>query len=257
MTTGAAMLVLTAFLASAAEAVEALTVVLAVGVTRGWRSSLIGAGTATFALGALIAALGPALSRMPIDTLRVIVGTLLLVFGLQWLRKAILRAGRYKPFRDEAALYRAGLAKAQAAGTTMRAGMDWYTFTLAFKGVFLEGLEVAFIVLAFGTSQGSVPLAALGAGIALVLVVSVGALVHQPLSRVPENTMKFTVGLMLATFGSFWSVEGMGMAWPGTDVALLGIFVFLTLVSLGLVAALRRMHARHALIAASAAGRGA
>jgi uncharacterized membrane protein len=253
MTIGAAMLVLTAFLASAVEAVEALTVVLAVGVTRGWRASLIGAGTATLALAAVIAALGPALSLMPIDILRMIVGTLLLVFGLQWLRKAILRSGRYQAFRDEAALYRAGLAKAQAAGTTIRAGMDWYAFTLAFKGMFLEGLEVAFIVLTFGTSQGSIPLAA---GIALVLVVIVGALVHQPLSRVPENTMKFAVGLMLATFGIFWSVEGTGMAWPGADAALLGIFVFLTLVALGLVAVLRRLSERQALIATNTAGMG-
>jgi uncharacterized membrane protein len=256
MTTGAAILVLTAFLASAVEAVEALTVVLAVGVTRGWRSSLIGAGTATLALAAVIAALGPALSLMPIDVLRVIVGTLLLVFGLQWLRKAILRAGRYKALRDEAVLYREELATAQAAGTTIRAGMDWYAFTLAFKGVFLEGLEVAFIVLAFGSSQGSVLLAALGAGIALVLVVVVAALVHQPLSRVPENTMKFAVGLMLATFGIFWSGEGTGMAWPGADVALLGMLAFLTLVSLGLVAVLRRMYAQQALIAANAASMG-
>ena len=256
MTTGAAILVLTAFLASAVEAVEALTVVLAVGVTRGWRSSLIGAGTATIALTAVIAALGPALSLMPIDALRVIVGTLLLVFGLQWLRKAILRASGYKALRDEEALYRAEFAKAQTAGTTIRAGMDWYAFTLSFKGVFLEGLEVAFLVLAFGTSQRSVPLAALGAGLAVVLVVVVAVLVHQPLSRVPENTMKFAVGLMLATFGVFWSVEGTGITWPGADVALLGIFVFLTLVSLGLVAALRRMYERQALTDASAAGIG-
>jgi uncharacterized membrane protein len=134
--------------------------------------------------------------------------------------------------------------------------MDWYAFTLAFKGVFLEGLEVAFIVLIFGTSQGSVPLAALGAGIALVLVVAVAALVQQPLSRVPENTMKFAVGLMLATFGIFWSVEGTGMAWPGGDVALLGILVWLTLVSLGLVAVLGRMHARQEIRAPSPAGIG-
>jgi uncharacterized membrane protein len=256
MTTGTTMLTLTAFLASAVEAVEALTVVLAVGVTRGWRSSLIGAGTAALALGAVIAALGPALSLMPIDILRVIVGTLLLVFGLQWLRKAILRAGRYKAFRDEEALYRAELGTAQAAGTTTRAGMDWYAFTLAFKGVFLEGLEVAFIVVVFGTSQGSVPLAALGAGIALVLVVVVGVLVQQPLSRVPENAMKFAVGVMLATFGTFWSGEGTGMAWPGGDAALLGILVLLTLVSLGLVAVLRRMHARQEMRAPDPAGMG-
>jgi uncharacterized membrane protein len=256
MATGGAMLMLTAFLASAVEAVEALTVVLAVGVTRGWRSSLIGAGTAALALGTVIAALGPALSLMPMDTLRVVVGTLLLVFGLQWLRKAILRAGGYKAFRDEEALYRAELATAQAAGTTTRADMDWYAFTLAFKGVFLEGLEVAFIVLAFGTSQGSVLLAALGAGIAVVLVVVVGVLVRQPLSRVPENTMKFAVGLMLATFGTFWSGEGTGIAWPGGDAALLGILVLLTLVSLGLVAVLRRMHARQEVRAPGSAGMG-
>jgi uncharacterized membrane protein len=256
MTPGTAILVLTAFLASAVKAVEALMVVLAVVVTRGWRSSLIGAGTATLALAAVIGALGPTLSLMPIDTLRVIIGTLLLVFGLQWLRKAILRAGKYKAFRDKEALYRATLAKAQVAETAIRASMDWYAFTLAFKGVFLEGLEVAFIVLAFGTSQGSIPLAALGAGIALVLVVVVAAMVHQPLSRVPKNTMKFAVGLMLATFGIFWSVEGTGVAWPGADVSLLGIFVFLTLVSLGLVAVLRRMYERQTLIAANAAGVG-
>jgi uncharacterized membrane protein len=254
MTTGAAMLMLTAFLASAVEAVEALTVVLAVGVTRGWRSALIGAGTAALALGAVIAAFGPALSWMPIDILRVIVGTLLLVFGLQWLRNAILRAGRYKALRDEEALYRAELATAQAAGTTTRAGMDWYAFTLAFKGVFLEGLEVAFIVLAFGTSQGGVPLAALGAGLALVLVGAIGVLVQRPLSRVPENAMKFAVGVMLATFGTFWSGEGTGMAWPGGDAALLGILVLLTLVSLGLVAVLRRMRARQEMRAPDPAG---
>jgi uncharacterized membrane protein len=122
--------------------------------------------------------------------------------------------------------------------------MDWYAFTLAFKAVFLEGLEVAFIVLTFGTSQGSIPLAALGAGIAIIVVVAVGALVHQPLSRVPENTMKFVVGLMLAAFGIFWSVEGTGIAWPGADVAILYNLAFLTLISFGMVAVLRRLHGR-------------
>ncbi len=251
MTTGTVMLVLTAFLAAAVEAVEALTVVLAVGVTRGWRSSLIGAGTATLALAAVIAAFGPALALMPMDTLRVLVGTLLLVFGLQWLRKAILRAAGYQALRDEEVLYQAQRAEACAAGTTIHGGLDWYALTLACKGVFLEGLEVAFIVLTFGTAQGSIPLAALGAGLALGLVVIVGALVHQPLSRVPENTLKFAVGLLLVTFGLFWSVEGTGLAWPEGDVALLGILVSLTLVALGFVAVLRRRHARHTPITAS------
>jgi len=220
MITAAVILVLAAFLASAVEAVEALTVVLAVGVTRGWRSPLIGAGVATLALAVVIAVLGSALASIPIDILRIVVGTVLLIFGLQWLRKAILRASGYKLLRDEAELYQKEIAEARAAGTTVRAGMDWYAFTIAFKGVFLEGLEVAFIVLTFGSSQGSIPLAALVAGIALLLVVVVGALIHQPLSRVPENTMKFAVGLMLTTFGIFWSVEGTGIAWPGADVAM-------------------------------------
>ncbi len=159
------------------------------------------------------------------------------------LRKAILRAGHYKAFRDEEALYRKELADARGAGRPSRIG-DWYAFTLAFKAVFLEGLEVAFIVLTFGTSQGSIPLAALGAGIAILVVVAVGALVHQPLSRVPENTMKFAVGLMLAAFGIFWSVEGTGIAWPGADVAFLYNLAFLTLIAFGMVAVLRRLHGR-------------
>jgi len=233
--------VLAAFLASAVEAVEALTVVLAAGTTRGWRSSLIGAGAAILALAAVIAVLGPSLSLMPIDALRVIVGALLLVFGLQWLRKAILRAGGYKALRDEEALYRADIEKARLAGRDIRAGMDWYGFTLAFKGVFLEGLEVAFIVLTFGASHGNIPLAALGAGIALLLVVIVGAVVHKPLSRVPGNAMKFAVGLMLTTFGVFWSAEGAGITWPGADLAIAAILAFVSLASFALVGTLRRL----------------
>ena len=256
MTTSAVVLVLAAFLASAVEAVEALTVVLAVGVTRGWRSPLIGAAAATLALAAVIAIFGPALALIPLNLLRVVVGTLLLVFGLQWLRKAILRASGYKALRDEAALYEREIAEARVAGTAMRAGMDWYAFTLAFKGVFLEGLEVAFIVLTFGTTQGSIPLAALGAGLALALVAIVGAIVHRPLSRVPENTMKFSVGLMLSTFGIFWSGEGAGVEWPGQDLAILGILVFLTLVSLAFVAGLHRLHVARVAPAAGAAGIG-
>jgi uncharacterized membrane protein len=256
MTTAAVILVFAAFLASAVEAVEALTVVLAAGTTRGWRSALIGAGAAILALSAVIAVLGPSLSSMPMDALRVIVGALLVVFGLQWLRKAILRAGGHKALRDEEALYRADIAQGRAAVGTVRAGIDWYGFTLAFKGVFLEGLEVAFIVLTFGASHGNIPLAALGAGIALLLVVIVGAVVHKPLSRVPENAMKFAVGLMLTTFGVFWSAEGAGIAWPGTDLAILGILGFLTLVSLGFVAVLRRMRELDTVLAAGAFAKG-
>ena len=244
MTTAAVFLVSAAFLASAVEMVEALTIVLAVGVTRGWRSALIGVGAATVALAVVVAALGPALTVIPIDGLRIVIGALLLVFGLQWLRKAILRASGYKAQRDEAALYERELADARQAGREVRAGVDWYSFTLTFKGVFLEGLEVAFIVLTFGSSQGSIPLAALGAALGLLVVIVVGVAVHAPLSRVPENAMKFAVGLMLTTFGIFWTVEGSGIAWPGSDLAILGILAFVVAVSFGLVAMLRGQRAR-------------
>lgn len=239
MTTSAVFLVLASFLACAVEMVEALTIVLAVGVTRGWRSALIGVGTATVALAIAVVAFGPLLTLIPIDALRLVIGALLLIFGLQWLRKAILRASGHKALRDEAALYQRELADARNAGREVRAGMDWYTFTLCFKGVFLEGLEVAFIVLTFGSSQGSIPLAATGAIIGLVLVGVVGVAVHAPLSRVPENAMKFAVGAMLATFGIFWTVEGAGIAWPGADLAILGILAFVLLVAFGNVALLR------------------
>jgi uncharacterized membrane protein len=255
MTTSAVFLVLAAFLASAVEMVEALTIVLAVGVTRGWRSALIGVATATVALAVVVAALGPALTLIPIDALRLVVGTLLLIFGLQWLRKAILRASGYKALHDEDAIFRKEREEAQRAGTVARAGLDWYSFTLCFKGVFLEGLEVAFIVLTFGSTQGSIPLAATGAGLALLIVAVVGVAIHAPLSRVPENTMKFAVGVMLTTFGIFWGAEGAGVAWPGTDVAILAILLFVIAVSFGLVALLRRRHGRAATSAVTA-GRG-
>ena len=237
-------LVLAAFLASAVEMVEALTIVLAVGVTRGWRSTLIGAGTATVALAAVVSVLGPAVTLIPIDVLRLVVGALLLTFGLQWLRKAILRAGGFVPLHDEAAIFARETEEAGRATHEERAGLDWYSFTLAFKGVFLEGLEVAFIVVTFGSTQGSIPLAAVGAGAAVVIVVGVGILVRAPLSRVPENTMKFAVGAMLTSFGTFWGAEGAGVTWPGSDAALLGVLGFVLLVSFGLVAVLRRTRER-------------
>jgi uncharacterized membrane protein len=246
MKTSDIILVLTAFLASAVEAVEALTVVLATGVTRGWRSTLIGAGAALLVLAALITALGPALAVVPIDTLRLVIGALLLIFGLQWLRKALLRAGGYKPTRDEAAIYRAQLAQGQGTSAKTASGVDWYAFTLAFKSVFLEGFEVAFIVLTFGTAQGNIPLATLGALLALGVVVLIGALLREPLSRVPENTIKFAVGLLLSAFGLFWSVEGMGVEWPGGDLAIFGVLVYLTIISFSFVAALRGTLVRRA-----------
>ena len=236
----AAFLVASAFIASAVEFVEALTIVLAAGLTRGWRSSLTGLAAATVALAAIVAALGPTLKLIPIDALRLVVGALLLAFGLQWLRKAILRASGYKPLHDEAAIFAREAEDARSATSDVRAGLDWYGFTLAFKGVLLEGLEVAFIVVTFGSTQGNIGLAALGAGIALVLVATVGVLVRAPLSRVPENTMKFTVGVMLTTFGIFWATEGVGAHWPGDDASLPGVLAFVVLLSSVAVALLRR-----------------
>jgi uncharacterized membrane protein len=240
MSTGNTFLVLSAFLASAVEMVEALTIVLAAGLARGWRSALVGLGAATIALAIAVAALGPALTVIPLQALRLVVGALLLVFGLQWLRKAILRASGYKALHDEDAIFARELAEARGAGRDERAGVDWYGFTLAFKGVLLEGLEVVFIVLTFGSAQGSIPLAAAGAGGALVLVAGVGIAVRAPLARVPENAMKFAVGVMLTTFGIFWAAEGAGADWPGGDASLLGVLGFVVLSSLVLVRLLRR-----------------
>jgi uncharacterized membrane protein len=227
------------FLACAVEAVEALTIVLAVGVTRSWRWSLAGVAAATAALAVIVAALGPALDAIPIDALRVIVGALLLVFGLQWLRKAVLRAAGLKAQRDEVKAFAAETDAARAAGVAGD-GFDGYAFTIAFKGVLLEGLEVAFIVLTFGSSQHDIGLAAIAAGVAVVAVILTGLAVRAPLARVPENNMKFAVGVMLTSFGVFWGTEGAGASWPGGDVALLVLVPGVLLVSLGLVQWLRR-----------------
>jgi uncharacterized membrane protein len=246
----AVFLVLSAFLASAVEMVEALTIVLAAGVARGWRSSLTGLGAATVVLAAIVAALGPALTVVPLRGLRLVVGALLLVFGLQWLRKSILRASGFKALHDEDAIFATELDSARAAESVERAGVDWYGFTLSFKGVLLEGLEVAFIVLTFGSTQGSIPLATAGAAGALVLVATIGVAVRAPLSRVPENSMKFAVGIMLTTFGIFWSAEGAGAHWPGSDAALVGVLAFVCVTSAALVAHLRER--RRSLVAAGA-----
>ncbi len=251
-----AILILSAFLASTVEMVEALTIVLAVGVTRGWRSTLIGAGSATVALTVVVAAMGPALTLIPIGALRLLVGGLLLVFGLQWLTKAILRATGYKALHDEDEVFLREREEAQHAKHLERAGLDWYAFVLSFKGVFLEGLEVAFIVVTLGSAQGSIPWAAVGAGSAIVIVGVLGVLLRAPLSRVPENTLKFAVGVMLTTFGTFWGAEGAGVSWPGNDAAILGVLAVIVLSSLGLVAVLkwRFAHRARPLLLPSAVG---
>jgi uncharacterized membrane protein len=234
------LLFLATFLASGVEAVEALTIVLAVGVVRGWRSPLIGVGAAALVLAVIVAVLGPALRLLPIDTLRLVVGALLLVFGLQWLRKAILRSSGYKALHDESAAFAAEREQATLAGRGAPTAMDWYSFTVAFKGVLLEGLEIVFIVVTFGAAQGRLPFAAAAALSAVVLVVIAGVAVRSPLERVPENTIKFVVGLLLTSFGVFWGGEGAGVNWPGSEAAILAILAFLGLVSFVLVRQLRR-----------------
>jgi uncharacterized membrane protein len=235
-------LALSVFAACAVEAVEALTIVLAVGVTRSWRSTFTGVGVAVVVLAALTAALGPALTALPLNVLRVIVGGLLLIFGLQWLRKAVLRAAGFKALHDELENYEEERSAASAAGE-VDAGFDAYSFTIAFKGVLLEGLEVVFIVLTFGANQHNIGLAAAAAGAAVLVVIVAGAAVHAPLSRVPENGLKFGVGVMLTSFGMFWGAEGAGADWPGGDAALLAIIPLTLAFALGLVVALRRRSA--------------
>ena len=238
-----ALLFITVFAACAVEAVEAVTIVLAAGLTRGWRSALAGLSVALIVLAAIVAVLGPALTVVPIDALRLVVGGLLLAFGLQWLRKAILRASGFVPLHDEDAIFARELAEARAAGREPGA-IDGYGFLLSFKGVLLEGLEVAFIAVTLGSSQHDVGLAAVAATAAVVVVAVVGIVVHAPLSRVPENALKFGVGVMLTTFGTFWGAEGAGVHWPGGDAAILAILVFTLGASFALVAMLRRRHMR-------------
>jgi uncharacterized membrane protein len=242
-------LAISVFLACAVEAVEALTIVLAVGTTRSWRSALCGTAFAVFVLAATTAILGPSLTSLPIDTLRLVVGGLLLVFGLQWLRKAILRGAGLKSQHDEDAIYREEVAAAAAAGSPP-SGFDGYSFTIAFKGVLLEGLEVVFIALTFGANQHRVGLAAAAAATAVVLVAATGVAIHAPLARVPENAMKFSVGVMLTSFGIFWGAEGAGAGWPGGDATLLVIVPTVLIFSLGLVRVFRSAVARGRVVEA-------
>lgn len=227
-------LAISVFLACAVEAVEALTIVLAVGYTRSWRSSFLGVGAALVVLAGLSTALGPALTALPINALRVVVGALLLTFGLQWLRKAILRASGLKALHDEREAYERELLAARRQGA-VGDRIDPYSFTIAFKGVLLEGLEVVFIVLTFGANQHNIGLAASAAGVAVLAVAVTGLAIHAPLARVPENTMKFAVGVMLTSFGTFWGAEGAGAHWPGADAALLVLVPLMLAASLAMV----------------------
>lgn len=227
--------VVATFLASAVEVVEVVTIMLALGLTRGWRSTFLGAGVAAVALALLTAILGTALQRwIDIGSLEIVIGSLLLVFGLQWLRKAILRASGYKALNDEDALFAEEVALARSAPTARGAAIDWFAFTVAFKGVLLEGLEIVFIVMTIGASSGQLEIAAAAAVAAVVIVGVIGAILRHPLSRVPENTIKFAVGLLLTTFGTFWVGEGIGLHWVGDDLALLwllGAYIVAALIA--------------------------
>ncbi len=229
------------FLACIVEAVEALTIVLAAGTGRDWRSAFTGLVAGLAVLTVTVSILGPAVASLPLAGLRLFVGAVLLIFGLQWLRKAILRASGNKALHDEDLIFATQLAAAQDAVPEARAFVpDWYAFTLSFKGVVLEGLEVVFIVLTFGSNQQNIPLAALAGVTAVIAVAAAGLAVRAPLARVPENSMKFIVGVMLTSFGVFWGAEGAGAQWPGADASLLAIIPAVAIYALALVAVFRR-----------------
>jgi len=235
---GSVVLAVAVFLACAVEMVEALTIVVAVGTTRGWRSALEGTLVALVVLGALVVALGPAIVHyVPLSTLRLVVGGLLLVFGLQWLRKAVLRAAGLKAKHDEDAIFARNVE--ELSETPATSGRDAAAFVVAFKGVFLEGLEVVVVVITLGTTSHNLGLAATAAAAAIVVVGGIGLAVARQLSAVPENAMKMGVGLMLVSFGTFWSGEGVGVHWPGSDLAIPVLVAVYGLGAWALVIALR------------------
>ena len=253
---GNLVLVVAVFLASAVEMVEALTIVVAVGATKGWRSALEGTAVALLVLGAMVVALGPAIVHyVPLATLRLVVGGLLLVFGLQWLRKAVLRAAGLKAKHDEDAIFARQVEELSTPSAT--SGRDSTAFVVAFKGVFLEGLEVVVIVITLGTTSHDLGLAATAAAAAIVVVGVVGVIVARQLSSVPENAMKMGVGLMLVSFGTFWSGQGVGVHWPGSDLAIPVLVATYALVAWAIVGSLRpRAAASLGAVAAGTEGGG-
>lgn len=241
------------FLASMVEFVEAFTIVLAMGVTRGWKSALSGAAAAIVVLSGFTVVLGLAITRLiPESLLQLVVGTLMLIFGLQWLRKAVLRSAGVKRLHSERDEYAEAVASAQRAARTTYAGIDLYGFMISFKGVFLEGVEVTFIVVTFGANSAAIGLAVWAGVSAALFVLVLGTALREPLARVPENTMKFGVGVMMAGFGSFWAIEGLGffrasgvsVAWPGDRWALLVTTLAWLAIGRALVVVLRRRTAR-------------
>jgi uncharacterized membrane protein len=228
------------FVASLVECTEALTIVLAMGLTRGWRAAVAGTLTALVALAVFTVAAGYALATwLPTSALQLVIGTLLLIFGLQWLRKAVLRSAGLKSLHDEQATYEEHTAAGAQARSSTIMGLDAFGYIVSLKAVFLEGVEVVFIVLTFGLNADNVPLAATGGLAAAVIVAVLGVVVHRPLASIPENTLKYVVGLMLVSFGTFWSMEGLGiltssgdsLEWPGGDWALLALIACWTILS--------------------------
>ena len=224
-----------AFFASAVEIVEAFTIILAVATLRGWRPAVLGTAGALVTLAAIVLALGPLLDRVPVHLLQLVIGILLLLFGIGWLRKASLRAAGVIPLHDEDAIFAREKTSLDEEAKRQKTSHDWIAGIAAYKAVLLEGLEVVFIVIAVGSGRGLIWPASLGALAACAVVLLIGAIVHKPLSNVPENTLKFGVGVMLSAFGVFWTGEGLGVEWPGADLSL---FVFaLLFLAAGLVAA--------------------
>jgi Ca2+/H+ antiporter, TMEM165/GDT1 family len=230
----AAPAITAAFLASMVEVVEAFTIVLAIATLRGWRPAVLGTTAGLALLAGIVLLLGPLLDRVPVASLQLGIGILLLLFGMGWLRKASLRAAGIIPLHDEDAIFAAETAQLDELARRQQRNLTWVAGIAALKAVLLEGLEVVFIVVAVGAGRGLLVPASLGALAACALVLAIGAVVHRPLSRVPENLLKFGVGVMLSSFGVFWTGEGLGIAWPGQDLALL-LFIALFLGA-GLIA---------------------
>ncbi|HEU0081516.1 MAG TPA: hypothetical protein VFQ87_01480 [Bradyrhizobium sp.] len=232
-----------AFLASLVEAVEALTIVLAVAIFRGWRPAGLGALAGLAVLALIVVALGPLLGYVPLSLLQFLIGVLLLLFGMRWLRKAILRAAGVIPLHDEAMAFATETAELREQARRNEARLDWIAALATFKAVLLEGLEVVFIVIALGAGRGMLVPASAGAIAACLAVAAAGVVLHRPLSRVPENTLKFAVGIMLSAFGVFWTGEGLGVAWPGEDLAIVVFAVMFLAVSGAAVVLARRPRA--------------
>jgi Ca2+/H+ antiporter, TMEM165/GDT1 family len=234
------------FAGSFVEAVEALTIVLAVGLARGWRPALSGAAAALAALALIVVLLGPLVGAIPVRALQGVVGVLLLMFGLRWLRKAILRAVGVVALHDEDAAFQRQTRELSEAEPGRAPGADWIAGATAFKAVLLEGIEVVFIVIAVGAARGLLGLASAGALAACMAVAAIGAAIHRPLARVPENALKFVVGVMLSAFGLFWTGESLGVEWPGGDAAILAFAALFLGVAAALIAVLKPRSAKPA-----------